>query len=308
MRLIVYHGVFDLPKCLQVPDETFAFVCFEDFSVGPLGDFGNLAKFTKAREAFWQKSPSSNLPDGSKMHYSVWFQTLPSVDLVEMVQSGVDIESIPFPHEFEDVASEATTIEIWRDQTVNGEVFQWYLSAILPIMGVDQDNVSVCLFTEDYSSKKPNKFWSDMFLDTPERCIPAVSPSASDWQHMLRCWEAMTNLPQPIDHSLTEKSDEHTLHAFEVLRGRHPDAVTGLTNIQTRFLQSTPADWRKALRVVSDAMCAGLDANDPVQVSTLEAILDEMVQMASPLIEKRGVGPMHKSEVRLTLQGQKNST
>jgi len=56
--------------------------------------------------------------------------------------------------------------------------------------------------------------------------------------------------------------------------------------------------------VVSGAMIAGSDVNDHVWCHTLEDVLDEMSQMKLPLIEKRGEGPMHKCEVRLTLHGE----
>lgn len=307
MRLILHHGILDLPKRPRLPDETFAFLCFEDFSVGPLGDWSNLSEFKKVREAFWHKSSSSvfDLPDGSKAPYFDWMQTLPRYDLVEMVKSGVDIEDIPLPLEFEDVAPLATTIEIWRDQSVSGEVFQWYLSAILPLLGTDLYKVTVCLFPNPISNKQPDKFWSDMLTDMPDRSIPAAPQSPSDWQQMLLCWESISNLPHPTPSTLIEKLDEHALHALNVLKERHPDALTGLTNIQTRILRTTPVDWRKMTRSLSDAMIAGQDVSDPLSANTLEAVLNEMTQMPRPLIEKRGAGPMHKCDVRLTSYGQR---
>ncbi|GAB5486280.1 MAG: hypothetical protein Pars93KO_27140 [Parasphingorhabdus sp.] len=57
-------------------------------------------------------------------------------------------------------------------------------------------------------------------------------------------------------------------------------------------------------RTVGDAMCVGWEVNDYVGVDTLETILGEMAGASRPLIEKKGDGPMHKCEVRLTPIGE----
>lgn len=303
MRLILCHRSLDLPKRAQLPDGTFAFLCFEDFSVGPLGDWRNPSEFKKSREAFARKSPHSVLPDGSLMHYFVWLQTRPKYDLVEMHKQGVEIDDIPLPLEFENVAPVATEIEIWRDQSVNGVVFQWYLSWVLPAMGVDLENVSVCVLPHPLTDKLTEEFWIEMLYDMPERKIPAVAPSLADWQNMLRCWEGVANLPEPINSSLIEKSDKHALQAFAIMKGRQADVVTGLTNLQTRILRATSVDWTKMARTIAEAMIAGQDVDDYLWGETIEVELNEMTKMPSPLIEKSGIGPMHKCEIRLTPHG-----
>lgn len=303
MRLILCHRNLDLPKRMQLQDETFVFLCFEDFSVGPLGDWNDPQEFKKQRSAFQQDSSMLKLPDGSKMDYFCWLQTLPKHDVVELVKSGVAIEDIPETYEFEDLAPAATTIEIWHDQSVSGQVFQWYIGAALPTMGVAQDRVSFCLFADPSHEKRTAKFWSDMLLDAPDRSIPAEALSNSDWQQMLKCWEAIANLPAPIDPLLVHHADKHTLNAFDALIGRHPAASSGLTNLQERILRSASVDWKKMAVLVSDAMVAGLDVNDHVWVHTLEDVLNEMSLMTPPLLEKRGGGPMYKCEVRLTSFG-----
>ncbi|MFZ5962158.1 hypothetical protein ACOXXX_04335 [Thalassococcus sp. BH17M4-6] len=305
MRLILCPEIFDLPKSHEFPDDAVAFFCFEDFSVGPLGNWRNPSEFKKSRAAFWQNSTIFDLPDGSKMPYSAWMQFLPRYDLVEMIRSGVYTDDVPVSRDFEEVAAQATTIEIWRDRTASGEVLQWYLSAMLPILGVDLGRVSVCLFTHPISRKQPNAFWSDMLSDAPDRGVPALRPSPSDWQHMSMCWDAITHLPDPIDAFLLETPDDHALHALEMMKGRFPDVVTGLTNIQARLLRAAADDWRKMIRTLSDAMIAGDDAHDAIRLYSLEASLNEMVQMPDPLIEKRGEGPIRNCEVRLTSLGQR---
>ena len=305
MRLILCHNNFNFPKRVQSPDRTFTFLCWEDFSVGPLGDWRDLTEFRRSREAFWSKSPGSVLPDGSAMPYFVWTQILPKYDLVEMHKNGIEIDDVPLPLEFDDVVPVATEIEIWRDQSVNGVIFQWYLSALLPTMGIDLSNVSVCLFPQANSEEFTEKFWSEMLCATPNRDYPARALSLSDWQEMLRCWEAIADLPDPIDVSLLETSDKQALQAFEVMKGRLPDALTGLNNIQTRILQATSADWKKMLLPISDAMIAGRDSNDHVPLNTLEATLNEMAKQPQPLIEKKSSGPMRNCEVRLSPLGQR---
>ena len=305
MRLILCHEFLHFPKRVQLPNETFTFLCYEDFSVGPLGDWRDLSKFRKSRKAFWRKSPGSALPDGSTMPYFVWMQILPKFDLVEVNKNGIEINDETLPLEFDDAAPFATEIEIWRDQSVNGVIFQWYLSALLPLMGIDLSNVSICQFPQANSDKFTEKFWSEMLYDMPNRDFPARALSLSDWQEMLRCWEAIANLPDPIDACLLKTSDTLTLQAFEVMKGRLPDALTGLNNIQTRILQATSADWKKMVRSISDAMMAGRDSNDHVPLNTLEATLNEMAKQPQPLIEKKGSGPMRNCEVRLTPLGQR---
>ena len=239
------------------------------------------------------------------MPYFVWMQILPKFDLVEVNKNGIEINDETLPLEFDDAAPVATEIEIWRDQSVNGVIFQWYLSALLPLMGVDLSNVSICQFPQANSDKFTEKFWSEMLYDMPNRDFPARALSLSDWQEMLRCWEAIANLPDPIDASLLKTSDKQTLQAFEVMKGRLPDALTGLNNIQARILQATSADWKKMVRSISDAMIAGRNSNDNVPLNTLEATLNEMAKQPQPLIEKKGSGPMRNCEVRLTPLGQR---
>lgn len=305
MRLILCHKNFNFPKSVQIPDETFTFLCWEDFSVGPLGDWRDLTEFRRSREAFWSKSTGSVLPDGSAMPHFVWTQILPKFDLVEMHKNGIDIDDAALPLEFDDAAPVATEIEVWRDQSVNGVIFQWYLSALLPTMGIDLSNVSICLFPQANSEKFTEQFWSEMLCDMQNRDYPARELSLSDWQKMLQCWEAVANLPDPIDASMHKTSDKHALQAFEVMKGRQPDVLTGLNNIQLRILRATSVDWKKMARSIGDAMVAGGNVDDHVPVNTLEATLNEMAKMPHPLIEKRGVGPMHKCDVRLTAQGQR---
>jgi len=245
MRLILCHRNLKLPKRAEIPDKTFVFLCFEDFSVGPLSDWNNSPEFKTKRSVFWQKSSLLRLPDGSQMDYFVWLQTKPKHDLVELIKSGVAVENIPLPREFDELAPAATTIEIWSDRSVSGQIFQWYLAAALPAMGVAQDRVSVCLFTDPLPEKRAVKFWSDMLLDTPDRGIPAAAWSNSDWNLMLKCWQAITTLPAPIYPPLIQLADEHTLRAFDAVNGRHPAADTGLTNLQVRVLQSASVEWKK---------------------------------------------------------------
>jgi len=303
MRIILSQSHFQLANPSPLPDGTFVFVCMEDFSVGPLSGWNNPAEFHRNRSDFWQATPLLDLPDGRKADYFVWHQTLPRCDLVEALKSGMSFEDIPEPLQLEQVAAKATSIEIWSDGSVQGHAFLWYLSIALEGMGVDRNTVSLCVFHEDIVTKRPQKFWNDMLLDRTERSIPAVLPTPSDWQLLVDCWNAITILPQPIDPSLMRRLDENALHAFEVLKNRHPNRATGLTNLQARLLDAVKADWSKMARIVGDVMAAGWDENDRVGDGVLQAELEKMARMGPPLVEIDGTGAMRFCKVRLTPDG-----
>lgn len=275
----------------------------EDFSVGPLLGWENPAEFQRNRSDFWQATPLLDLPDGSKADYSVWHQSLPRCDLVEAFKSGRSFDTIPQPLQLEQVAAKATSIEIWTERSVQGCAFLWYLSIALKGVGVDRNTVSLCVFHEDIFSKRPQKFWGDMLSDRKERRIPAVLPTPSDWQLLVDCWNAFALLPKPIDPSLMRKVDDYALHAFEVLKNRHPNRAKGLTNLQARLLIAVKADWSKMARIVSDVMVAGWDENDRVGDGVLQAELEKMARMEHPLIEIDGSGAMRFCKVRLTPEG-----
>ncbi|MFK7940128.1 MAG: hypothetical protein AB8B82_12155 [Roseovarius sp.] len=292
-----------MAKPTQLPGETFVFVCMEDFSVGSLIGWDDLVEFQRNRSDFWQATPLLDLPDGSKADYFVWHQTLPRCDLVGALKSGMSFDDIPEPLQLEQVAAKATSIEIWSDRSVQGYAFLWYLSIALEGMGVDRNAVSLCVFHEDIFGKRPKKFWSDMLLDRTERGIPAVPLNPTDWQLLVDCWNAITMLPQPIDPSLMPRVDEYALHAFEVLKNRHPNRATGLTNLQARLLVAVKPDWSKMARIVGDVMVAGWDENDRVGDGVLQAELEKMARMDPPLIEIDGTGAMRFCQVRLTPEG-----
>ncbi len=88
MRIILSQSHFQLAKPPQLPDETVVFVCMEDFSVGPLDSWDDPLQFQRNRSGFWKSTPLFDLPDGSKMDYFVWHQTLPRCDLVEALKSN----------------------------------------------------------------------------------------------------------------------------------------------------------------------------------------------------------------------------
>lgn len=304
MRLILCQEHLKFEKPPQVPDDTFMFCCFEDFSVGSLKDWDSPAQFKKHRSDFWNKTSLLDMPDGSKSDYFVWFQASPKYDLVDLRQSGVAINDLPVVYEFDDLASEASNIEIWHDQTVRGHVFLWYLIAAFEHRRVERACVSRCFFPDGMQEKLPMAFWSDMLWNTPARGIPARPIGCAQWQLFSNYWKAATKLPAPVDQALVRNADEHTLNALSVLKQRHPGAETGLTNLQTRLLNSAKSDWLKMARVIADAMLAGWDENDRVGDSILQAELEEMSRFTPPLIEINGSGAMRFCEVRSTRYGE----
>ncbi len=240
MRLILCHGHIPVADPPTLSDETFLFVCFEDFSVGPLHDWNDPTKFLENRSDFWKNTSLLDLPDGDKMDHFIWFQALPRHDLVELVKSGVPIDDIPLPKDFDDLLPLADSIEIWSDQSVGGCIFLWYLCALFEMIGVDRKRIHHSQFLDGLRDKRPPLFWSDMLLDTPKRSIPALPISEAVWRLMIQYWEAATRMPLPVDPVLEQKADKYTLHAFEILTGRHPNPETKLTNLQVRLIRAAP--------------------------------------------------------------------
>ena len=305
MRLILCHGHIPVAEPPALPDENFLFACFEDFSVGPLHDWNDPVNFLENRSDFWKNTSILDLPDGSKMDYFVWFQALPRHDLVELVKSDVPIDDLPLPKDFDDLLPQADTIEIWSDQTVGSCIFVWYLCALFEMLGVDRNCVYQSHFENPLRDQRSPLFWSDMLLDTSERRIPALPISEAAWRLMIQYWGAATRLPLPIDPVLKQNANKHTLHAFSILTGRHPNPITKLTNLQERLIRVTPKRSTKMARVIGDAMVSGRDEGDSVGDFILQAELKNMSRMLPPLIEVNGTGAMRNCEVRLTENSEK---
>lgn len=303
MRIILTHRHVHIDNPPKLPAETFVFVCYEDFSVGPLRDWNNQSEFRKNRSDYWRKTFVFDLPDGNKMDYVVWSQALPRHDLVELLQRGVSFDDMPETQEFDDLVPKATSIEIWCDRTPSSNLLVWYLSAAFEVMKIDRNSVSLCIVPNALRERRPKKFWSDMLLDTSDRAVPAIPLSWAQWELMSRYWNAATELPKPIDPALVQDAESHILDTFSILMNRHPNSETGLTNLQLRLLRSTTEGWRKMARVVGDAMGVGWDENDHVGDGVLQAELEEMARMVPPLVEIDGTGAMRFCQVRLTPDG-----
>lgn len=304
MRLVLYQNLLDIKKPPLLPENTFVFSYFEDFSVGPLGNWNDQTKFSQDRAEFWRKITHLDLPDGSKMDYFVWLQALPQHDLMELVQNGVTLEDFPETYELDARAPKSTAIEIWGDLTVRGSVFRWYVIAALAKIGIDRKLVSFCNIPNTWSKEPEPKFWNDMLLDAPTRRIVPVPASTQDWEFIVKCWEALTNLPGPIDQALKQCANNTTLRAFETVAQRYPSPETGLTNLQARLLNAAQTKWHQMVRIVSDAMIAGYAEDDPVGHEVLQAELEGMSRMTPPLVEIDGSGAMRFCKVRLSPHGE----
>lgn len=304
MRLILSHSHLDTKTPPNLPDGTYFFVCFEDFSVGPVNDWNDRPKFDQQRADFWKTTQMLDLPDGSKMDYVVWMQGLPRYDLVELIQSGVSFEEMPKMYEFAELIHEATTIEIWHDLSVRGCVFRWYAVAALHGLGIQPERVSACVLPNLIRERQSAGFWSDMLLDNPGRAVLAAPISTADWDLALLYWAALTGMPNSVEKALVQRADKPSRDALAVLSARFPDPATGLTNIQERLLRSASHDWRKMARVVGDAMGTGWEEKDPIGDSVLHAELIEMARMNPPLLAIMGEGAMRYCRVRLTHFGE----
>jgi hypothetical protein len=306
VRLILHHAHLDIDRIARraLPDDTLGFMCIDDFSVGPLSQWHDGPRFYEDRSAFWRKTELLSLPDGSQMDYSVWHQTLPRHDLVEMVQSGIAAEDIPMPQDWQELVPTAKRIEVWHDGTVRGQVFLWYTVAALNDLQTGSRSVSICNLPDRSQERQSPKFWSDMLWDRPDRVVPASPLSESEQAQALRYWDALTRLPEPVEPSLLRGAEKVVTDTFLTLSERHPSRDSGLTNIQARLLRSTRHDWQKMAMTIGDAMVAGIQNGDPVGDMVLQAELNEMARMTPPLVEIEGKGAMRFCRVRLTAFGE----
>ena len=305
MRIILHHGPLgtNTKRLPKLPDETFVFVCIEDFSVGPLSDWQDRAKFQESRSDFWQRTELLTLPDGSKNQYFVWHQSLPRFDLVEMMKGGIAVEDIPMPQNLNELIPTAKTVEIWYDLTVRGHVFLWHTVAALQDYRIDPKLVAACVLS-DHPKEEPRKFWSGMLLDKVDRAIPAIRIPEREWRLALRYWDALTKLPRPVEQTLIQGAEEPVRKVLATISRRHPIEALGLSNIQERLLRSTRREWQKMAMTIGNAMVAGYEEHDPVGDFVLQFELSEMARMTPPLVEVDGEGAMQFCRVRLTSHGE----
>jgi len=305
VRIILHHSPLgtNTKRLPKLPDETYVFVCIEDFSVGPLCDWQDRAKFQESRSEFWQRTELLTLPDGSKNEYFVWHQSLPRFDLVEMVKGGIAIEDIPIPHKLNEIIPTAKTIEIWYDLSVRGQVFLWYTVAALQDYQIHPKFVATCELS-DHLQEYPRKFWSGMLLDKVDRAIPAIRIPEREWRQVLCYWDALTKLPKPVDQTLIQSAEEPMRKVLATMSGRYPSETLALNNIQERLLRSTRHEWQKMAVTIGDAMFAGYEEHDPVGDFVLQFELNQMAQMTPPLVEVDGEGAMRFCNVKLTPHGE----
>lgn len=301
MRLILCNQHLDVKQVPGLASDTFVFICFEDFSVGPLSDWDDPLKFRQARTAYWAKTSWLDLPDGQKMDYFAWHQILPRHNMLDYVECAK--EDWPKIYDFDDLIPRADTIEVWADSSAGDCLWRWYLAAELSRIGIDLERVAQCTFPGVFYDQSDPGFWNRMLCDAPNRDIHAIPQSQTEHQRMLKYWQAVVDLPAHIEPRFLQGADTPTLRAFEILAGRIPDTTTGLNNLQARLLWALRPDWTKMARVVGDTMAAGWDAGDRVSDLVLQAELEAMARMSPPPVEVEGSGAMRFCQVRLTNHG-----
>ena len=301
MRLILCNQHLHMKQVPGLTSDTFGFLCFEDFSVGPLSDWDDPLQFRQARTAYWATTPMLDLPDGRKMDFFVWHQILPHNSLSDFAERAE--EDWPEIYDFDDLAPRADTIEVWADLSVGDSLWRWYLAAEFSRIGISLERVAQCIFPDGFHAQRDSGFWRRMICDAPDRGIHATPVPKAEFRRMSKYWQAVVDLPADVEPGLIQGADASTRRVFEFLAGRKPDTTTGLTNLQVRLLWATHPDWAKMARVIGDAMAAGWDADDGVGSFVLQAELEAMALLNPPPVEIEGSGAMRFCQVRLTNHG-----
>jgi len=234
MRLILSQVHIRCKQPPELPDNTHVFQSGDEFSVGPLSAWGGWDRFFQERAAFhdqlWKAGGWEHV-----LEYSQWFRRLPRIDLLALHNSGVDVADIQLPPDFDEIVTKATSIEIWYDDTVQGQVFLWFIAAAHAQIGMDRDAISVCRHVNWRHFDEPVGFWGDMLLDAATRKFAARIPAATEWDHWAQSWNAVAG-PTPIKFDAFGEVDQRARQTVEVIRGRVPNPDTGLNNIQLGLL------------------------------------------------------------------------
>lgn len=272
---------------VAVPDGTYGFHCFEDFSVGPLEDGNNPAAFERSRADFWHSLPGHVTPEGDRMPYTLWHQVLPWFDLSQMASTPAG--QWPETFEFADLAPQAGRIEVWSGGSVRDRIWSWFLAATLPDLGLFPDAIRWWNIPAHKRFDADTTFWQSM---TDGRADGATVLSPDEWERRAALWAAASKgeLPQGLI--------EEDARVFDIILGRKPDPATGLTNLEARLLDATPVAWTKAARVVGETMSAGIEMGDEVGDIVLFSVLLTMARRDPPLIEVDGDGAMRTCQVR----------
>lgn len=285
-RLVLSTSIPEGPIPDANPD-TVGLWCFEEFSVGLLSAWPNVDQFTAQRAAFWSTTQQLDLPDGSKLDYLVWYQFFPHFSLDDLIALADGPEAnFPDRPDLPRLAATADRIEIWADNSAWDLLSLWYIVAELDRLGINPAKLHL-RDVSDKSAEQP----------------PVIPLQEADRQAMLRRWQAATRFPALPPADLPQ--DAATRKVFEVLASRQPDPVTGVNVLDLRLLQSSQSGWRKASRVVAEAMHQGWKIGDSVGDGILMSRLFNLSCQAAPLIELQGDGTMLGSKVRLTITAEK---
>ena len=302
MRLILSQVHITCEQPPELPGDTHVFQSWDDFSVGPLGAWGDWDRFFQERAAFhdqvWEAGAS-----GVVLEYMQWIRSLPHLDLVALYKSGVDVSDIQWPLEFDEAVAQATNVELWYDDTVQGHVFLWFVAAAYTQMGINRDAISVCRHINWRDFKESVGFWNDMLLDAATRKFKTRRPTATEWDQWAACWDAVAG-PATTNFDVLGSVDEGARQTIDVIRGRVPNPETGLSNIQLSLLQFAPETWGGMSRVIVNAMKENWDHADQLDHNVLKLELEKMAGMDDPFVQIEGEGRMTQCRICLTSRGK----
>ena len=277
----------------DIAQDSFVYVSMEDYTVGPLSRWPDLAAFRASRAAYFETIQDRRLPDGRMMEYFEWVAVVPE-HKPEDYDSLFDNALLPDAPEV--VLPEAQRIEIWHGGSVRDTLCLWHLLATFALLGITRRRI----FTRALSDRTVDQ----AFLEKTRIDVSPARPLArTDFDRMRENWTAVTAFVETSGHQMPD-SDSSLGRVLSLLKTRFVDTETGLNRLHERLILSARVDWMKMGRVIAETMALGYAGDDPVGDWVLRAELAKLQSM-TPVLALIDGDEMWNSKVRLTPEGDR---
>lgn len=269
----------------DIAQDSFVYVSMEDYTVGPLSGWPDLAAFRASRAAYFETIQDRRLPDGRMIEYFEWVAVVPE-------HKPKDYDSL-----FDNaLLPEAQRIEIWYGGSVRDTLCLWHLLATFALLGITCRRI----FTRALSDRTVDQAF---LAKTRVHASPARPLARPDFDRMRENWTAVTAFVETGGHQMPDL-DSSLGRVLSLLKTRFVDTETGLNRLHERLILSARADWIKMGRVIAETMALGYAEDDPVADWVLQAELAKLQSMR-PVLALIDGDEMWNSKVRLTPEGDR---
>lgn len=273
-RVILTPDISSAATVQGLEPEAPVFGCYDSFVTGPLRDpLTELEAFGEARKAYWGDVYGE--PDGGK-EWRLW---------------NAEYESIG------EWTKDADRVEVWAGSGVLDTAFALFAPLYLAATEVPVARIFIRQATGSTAD------WLAMYNEGALAAFKDTTPLRPvDIDGCAAIWSRLCTLEEGGEPETAGQA-----RLLSVLRGRQPDADTGLTNIQRYLLVDAPPERRKAAYFIGNAMGAAMDAQDYVGDWVLfhEFLKLSDASHGPALFDLFGDGPgMRDYEARLTEAGQ----